>query len=89
MAASDQVEPDVLVADIPMPGEHGCSLIRRVRGLARGRDIPALALAALSSEAERKRILDAGFQAHLGKPVSFERLSATLVELRGRARRPG
>jgi signal transduction histidine kinase/ActR/RegA family two-component response regulator len=62
---------DVLLADIAMPGEDGCSLIRRVR--ASGDDrvamIPAAAVTAHARDEERRDVLAAGFHAHLVKPI--------------------
>jgi PAS domain S-box-containing protein len=71
-------EPDVLVSDIGMPGEDGYELISKVRkhGLARGRQIPAIALTAYAGAEDRLRALSAGYQLHLPKPVE----PATLID---------
>ncbi|HWS55612.1 MAG TPA: ATP-binding protein [Pyrinomonadaceae bacterium] len=63
--------PDVLVADIGMPGEDGYQLIRRVRalGLEEGGSVPAIALTAYASEGDRALALAAGFHLHVPKPV--------------------
>jgi signal transduction histidine kinase/CheY-like chemotaxis protein len=62
---------DVLLADIAMPGEDGCSLMRRVRACTEGRVafIPAAAVTAHARDDERRSVLDAGFHAHLVKPI--------------------
>src|SRR5207244_11911142 len=64
--------PDVLLSDIAMPGEDGLMLIRRVRGLPRGRGggVPAAALTAYASRDERPRGVPAGYQGYLLKPVN-------------------
>jgi len=64
-------KPDVLLSDIGMPIEDGYALIRRVRSFstAEGGAIPAIALTAYVRGEDRSRILAAGFQAHVGKPV--------------------
>jgi signal transduction histidine kinase len=81
--------PDVLVADIGMPGEDGYSLIRRVRQLDGGLgDVPAVALTAYAGEADRQRALNAGFQLHLPKPVEPQALAAALAALARRPPRP-
>jgi CheY-like chemotaxis protein len=61
----------LLVSDIDMPNEDGYSLIRRVRALdvSEGGAIPAIALTALQTAADRNDALVAGFDIHLGKPV--------------------
>ncbi|MBE9080328.1 PAS domain S-box protein [Romeria aff. gracilis LEGE 07310] len=60
-------EPDLLISDIAMPAMDGYGFIRRVREL--NFQIPAIALTACATEAERQQILAAGFQRHLTKPV--------------------
>jgi CheY-like chemotaxis protein len=74
---------DVLVADIGMPGADGYDLIRYVRGLENGsaRHMPAAAVTAFASDADRRRALDAGFQVHLAKPVDPASLVATVAVL--------
>ena len=76
-------DADVLVCDIAMPGEDGHALLRRVRALPPhlGGTVPAIALTAHVSEADRARALRAGFQAHLDKPVSLARVLETIEQL--------
>jgi signal transduction histidine kinase/CheY-like chemotaxis protein len=67
----DQWKPDVLISDIGMPGEDGYDLIRKVRALPpdqRGQ-IPAIALTAFARTQDRLKILSAGYQMHVGKPI--------------------
>ena len=75
--------PDVLVADIGMPDMDGYALIQAVRQLAshEGADTPAAAMTALARDEDRQRALEAGYQAHLAKPVSREALLATVTRL--------
>jgi PAS domain S-box-containing protein len=82
--------PDVLVADIEMPGEDGYSLINRVRSLPahEGRGTPAAALTAFARPEDRWRALDAGFQLHLAKPIEPLGLAIAVAHLAGRAGRP-
>ena len=82
--------PDVLVADIEMPGEDGYSLIKSVRSLPAdaGGGIPAAALTAFARPEDRWRALDAGFQLHLAKPVEPLGLAIAVAHLAGRAGRP-
>ena len=65
--------PDVLVSDIGMPGEDGLSLIDRIRRLERARSagvpVPAVALTAYASDEDAVRILAAGYQVHVKKPI--------------------
>jgi signal transduction histidine kinase/CheY-like chemotaxis protein len=68
--------PDVVVTDIAMPGEDGFSLLQRIR-LHEGEDeprVPVIAVSALVRSDDRERILMAGFDEYLQKPIRPERL---------------
>ncbi len=75
--------PEILLSDIAMPGEDGLALIRRVRDLARekGGGIPAAALTAYASPAERDAALQAGFDWHVAKPVDPPELLQVIAAL--------
>ena len=76
--------PDVLVSDIGLPGEDGYSLIKKVRAIDQQRgQVPALALTAYASPEDRARVLAAGFQMHIAKPVEPEELMAIIAQLAG------
>jgi CheY-like chemotaxis protein len=79
-------KPDVLVADIGMPGEDGYGLIRQVRALSseRGGSTPALALTAYTRAEDRLHALSAGYQIHLAKPITGRELAASVANLAGR-----
>jgi len=78
--------PDLLVSDIGMPGEDGYDLIRQIRGLGTeyGKRIPAIALTAYSRSEDRIRVLSAGYQMHLAKPIDPTELATVLASLAGR-----
>jgi PAS domain S-box-containing protein len=80
-------EPDVLVSDVGMPGEDGYALIRKVRSLEseRARRVPAVAVTAYARSDDRARLLSAGFQDHLPKPIEPVDLVDAVARLAGRA----
>jgi PAS domain S-box-containing protein len=63
--------PHVVVSDIAMPGEDGCTLLMKIRNGAveSCRDVPAIALTAFARPGDRDRVLAAGFLDQLTKPV--------------------
>ena len=75
--------PDVIVSDIGMPDEDGCSFIRSIRSLSSVLkcSIPAVALTAFSSPSARDRALSSGFNVYLVKPVQPWILAQLLREM--------
>ncbi len=86
MALIRAERPDVLVSDIGMPGADGYELIRRVRALSpdAGGEVPAVALTAYARSEDRTRVILAGYQMHIAKPVEPAELCAVVASLAGR-----
>ncbi len=84
-----EARPDVLVSDIGMPGEDGYALIQRVRALSAtgGGTIPAIALTAYARSEDRMKVILAGFQMHVAKPVEPAELLTMVASLAGRTGR--
>ena len=72
--------PTLVLSGIMMPGGDGFELLREIRALETGeeRAVPVIAMTALVSPADRRRILDAGFRAYLRKPFTPDRLLETI-----------
>jgi CheY-like chemotaxis protein len=72
-----------LLSDVAMPGEDGCALITRVRGLSASdvAALPAIALTGYARVEDRDRMLAAGFQECLAKPIDPPELVASMVAL--------
>jgi CheY-like chemotaxis protein len=70
-------EFDLLLSDIGLPDGTGIDLIREVHRL---RPIPAIALTGFGMEEDVARCRDAGFVAHLTKPVGLQDLQAALSQ---------
>ena len=82
--------PDVLLADVGMPGEDGYSLIRRWRtheATAKAR-VAAIAVTAYASLTDRELALAAGFDWHLAKPVDSDELVRVITALQSTRQRP-
>jgi CheY-like chemotaxis protein len=69
-----------------MRDEDGYALIRRVREI--DPDVPAGALTAYAGPEDRRRVLDAGFHAHIAKPVEPGDLALLVATLSGRGIEP-
>ncbi|MFL9453547.1 ATP-binding protein [Tolypothrix bouteillei VB521301_2] len=83
LAAIAQFQPDILLSDIGMPEVNGYMLMRQVRTLPpeRGGQIPAIAITAYAGEFDRKQALQAGFQAHISKPIDLVNLVEEIASL--------
>ena len=88
LPALEAVTPTVIVADVGLPGEDGYALMREVRvhPLPTIRAVPAIAVTAYGSPADRAQALSVGFQEHLAKPVDL-RLLVNAIHDVTRARR--
>ncbi len=75
------LEIDVVLSDIGMPGRDGFDLIRTLRSFpnVRVQGAPAIAVTAFAREEDRERILAAGFDAHVAKPVEPRDLFTAIV----------
>jgi PAS domain S-box-containing protein len=72
---------DLLVCDIGLPDGTGFQLLERVRGSCK---TPALALSGFGMEEDVTKCKQAGFEAHLTKPVNFQKLEAAIWQLTSR-----
>lgn len=69
---------DALVCDIGLPDGLGTDLLKQLRDI---RDFRAIALSGYGTDEDIRRSLDAGFEAHLIKPIDFSKLEATMKRL--------
>lgn len=78
---------DAVLMDIQMPGMGGDEAARIIREQEqqRGGHIPIIALTAHVMDDERRRLLEQGFDAHVGKPVEIGVLMTELARLTGQA----
>ena len=74
-----RLHPDVALVDIGLPGLDGYEVARRVRE-SLGDDVRLIALTGYGQAEDRRRTREAGFDAHLVKPVDQEMLGALLAE---------
>ena len=70
--------PDILLVDLGLPGVDGYELARAVRASAGGASARLIALTGYGQPDDRRRSAEAGFDAHLVKPVSATALLGLL-----------
>ncbi|HEX6563266.1 MAG TPA: response regulator [Chthoniobacterales bacterium] len=69
---------DLIISDIGLPDGNGVSLIHAVRTFC---DAPAIALTGYGMREDVERCLNAGFNKHVTKPVTFETLQQIIAEV--------
>ena len=73
-----QTTPDLVLVDIGLPGLDGYAVARRLRA-ALGHRVTLVALTGYGQSEDRRRTSEAGFDAHLVKPVDPDVLSRALA----------
>ena len=78
--AARRLRPHIVFMDLRMPGMDGVEIARLLRAEGLGTHI--VAATAYRSELERERTVNAGFDAHVVKPLEGESLQELLTSLR-------
>jgi PAS domain S-box-containing protein len=70
---------DLLISDLGLPDGSGVELMRELR--RRGRTLPGIALSGYGQEQDIQQSREAGFAAHLTKPVNFPQLTGLIAQV--------
>jgi two-component system, cell cycle response regulator DivK len=77
---AEQRVPDLILMDIQLPDMDGITALGRLRELAATRAIPVVALTAFAMASDRERLLAAGFDGYLAKPIDIHNFSDSVRE---------
>lgn len=80
-----QLPPQVAMLDIGLPTMDGHELAAKMREMPGGDRCAYIALTGYGMEAEREKSAQAGFRAHLVKPVDLKQLTSILEDCTGEA----
>jgi signal transduction histidine kinase/CheY-like chemotaxis protein len=75
--------PDAALVDVGLPGLDGYELARQVRALPDGVRVLLIAVTGYGQPEDRRRAMEAGFNAHLVKPVDLQKLEQLLSQASG------
>jgi CheY-like chemotaxis protein len=77
-----QQHPSVVLSDLAMPDGDGFWLLDHIRDLPDGGGrLPVVAVTAHAGTADRSRVMAAGFDAYLCKPVDVPTLASVIVDV--------
>jgi CheY-like chemotaxis protein len=79
-----QLPPRLILMDIQMRGMDGLEAIRRIRLLPGLREVPIIALTALAMAGDRERVLAAGANEYVSKPLALNQFRLTIESLLNR-----
>ena len=79
VAAAGRIRPDVLLLDIGLPRMNGYEACRQIRQQPWGRALFIVALTGWGQEDDRLQSREAGFDAHMVKPVDHDQLLELLA----------
>jgi CheY-like chemotaxis protein len=71
--------PDLVLTDIALPRMDGLELTRRLKADPRYRHLPVIALTASAMKGDEARILEAGCDAYIAKPINTRTLTAQIL----------
>jgi two-component system, cell cycle response regulator DivK len=84
-AALAQQLPDVVLMDIELPGGGGVALMQEIRSLPAMARLPIIAVTALAMQGDRERLLRAGFDAYISKPIDVATFGPEIESLVSRS----
>jgi signal transduction histidine kinase len=84
LEVAKRFDPEVALVDIGLPVMTGYELAPKLRELRGGRALGLVAITGYGQERDRRRSAEAGFDAHLVKPVNLSRLEEKMKELEPR-----
>lgn len=83
VSMAERHRPDLIIMDISLPIMDGLEATRRIRANPHTAGIPVLAVTAHARDCDRDRVMDAGCDDYLAKPVEPRHLIEQVVRMIG------
>jgi len=74
-------QPDLIIMDIQLPKIDGLEVTRRLRQTETSSHIPIIAVTACAMKGDKERIIEAGCDAYLSKPIDIRELCEMIAEM--------
>jgi len=62
--------PDLILMDIQLPGKDGITITKEIKGNVDTKDIPVFALTSYAMKGDKEKMMEAGFDKYLSKPIN-------------------
>lgn len=80
VASVEAAKPDLILMDMLLPKMNGYEATRAIKANADAADIPIIALTAYSMKGDREKILEAGCDGYISKPIDPETFVSQMEE---------
>ena len=78
VALATQEKPDLIIMDIQLPDIDGLEATKRIRASEADGQIPIIALTSFAMPGDRKKVLEAGCNGYIAKPIDVESFIAEI-----------
>jgi len=72
---------DLIISDIQLPGLDGQETLEQIRQLPNGAKVPAIAMTSYAMAGDREKLLAAGFDGYIEKPIDPERVITQINQI--------
>lgn len=76
-------KPDLILMDIQLPHTDGLELTRKIKSTKATSDIPIVAVTAYAMKGDRERILEAGCDGYISKPINTREVPLVIAKILG------
>ncbi len=73
--------PDLIIMDIQLPKINGLEVTRKLKNTQAFSHIPIIAITAYAMKGDKERVIDAGCDAYLSKPINTRELPEIIAEM--------
>ena len=81
IASAHDNQPDMILMDVQLPGMDGLEATRLLKADAATRDLTVIALTAFAMKGDEERILAAGCDGYIAKPIEYKAFLAEVSRL--------
>ncbi|MHA1677715.1 MAG: response regulator [Promethearchaeota archaeon] len=66
-------EPDLIILDIQLPELDGVEICKQLRKIEKFKNVPMIAVTSFAMKGDKERILNAGFNEYISKPIRVQK----------------